>query len=119
MTEEQIVRLEKFAVENTNETKITVNVGIVYRGNFNDERQLDSRTFTVAELAEKPLFWFDPYLGKNRGKPIQIAFVYLTGRTLYFIEDDGTERLLRKREGYSYYYTADYDESHILSCEIF
>jgi hypothetical protein len=119
MTQKQIQKLERFTVEKTDLRTITVNVGIVYRGNFNDQRQLESRTFSVAELADHPLLWFDPYLGKNPKRTLEIAFVYLKGRTLYFLEKDGDNVVLRKREGYTYYYTDEYDEGHFLSCEIF
>ncbi len=118
MTKKQILTLDKFTVENPKTQTLHVSVNLVYRGNFNDERLIDSREFHVQELANKPLVWFDLYLGKKPNNSVKIAFAYLKNRDLYFLEDDGTKITVVKKDTFSHYYSDDYDEKYIISTQI-
>ena len=118
MDKRRIAKLDKFVAENPGIQKIHVNVSIVYRANFNDDRLIESREFSVEELKDKPLEWFDLYLGRKKDNKIKLAFVYLKDRTFYLLEAVEGETKLVKREGFSVIYTDDYDENHIIATEI-
>ena len=118
MTKKQILNLDKFTAENPKIQTIHVSVNLVYRGNFNDERLIDSQQFQVNELIDKPLVWFDLYLGKYAKNSIKIAFAYLKNRDLYFLEDNGKEVNVIKKDTFSHYYSDDYDEKYIISTQI-
>lgn len=118
MRKEQIAKLNTFVAENAQMQKIHVSVYLVYRGNFNDERLIESAEFSVAELLDKPLVWLDAYLGKKIGNEKKFAFVYLKNRDLYFLENDGENTKLVKKTGFTHYYSDDYDERYIISTHI-
>ena len=118
MNQSEIEKLEVFTVNESRKRDINVSVFHVYRGNFNDERLIESKTFKISELEGKPLEWFDIYLGRKTDNKIKIAFVSLDENVLYFWEDDGTRRELRKRDSFTYIYSDDYDESHLIAAHI-
>lgn len=95
-----------------------MSVYLVYRGNFNDERLIESQEFSVEELIGKPLVWLDAYLGQKKDNAVKFAFVYLEDRDLYFLENDGKNTKLVKKTVFSYYYSDDYDENYIISTHI-
>lgn len=118
MKNSEIKKLDKFMAKNPQLNTIHVSVYLVYRGDFNDERLIESKELSVAELIEKPLVWLDAYLGRKKDNAIKIAFVYLENHDLYFLEKDGKTAKLIKKTGFSHVYSDDYDESYILSTHI-
>ena len=118
MTEKQMLSLETFTVENPKTETVHVSVSLVYRGNFNDERLIESMEFQLQELAGKPLVWFDLYLGRLQNNTVKLAFAYLKGRDLYFLEDDGKRVRVIKKNAFGHYYSNDYDDAHIISTQI-
>ncbi len=118
MKNSEIKKLDKFTVENPQMETIRMSVYLVYRGNFNDERLIESKELSVEELVGKPLLWLDVYLGKHKASSVKIAFVYLKNRDLYFLRDDGKSVQLIKKTGFSYIYSDDYDEKYIISTHI-
>ncbi len=118
MKNSEIKKLDKFTVENPQMKRIRLSVYLVYRGNFNDERLIESKELSVEELTGKPLLWLDVYLGKHNASLVKLAFVYLKNRDLYFLQDDGKNVKLIKKTGFSYIYSDDYDENYIISTHI-
>ena len=115
---EKIKSAEKFTARCPKIDKIRISVYLVYRGNFNDERLIESCELSVEELKGKPLSWLDLYLGKKQGNRIKIAFAQVSGRNLYFLEDNGEEIKAIKRGEFETCYTDDYDERYIISTKI-
>ncbi len=118
MKEREIEKLTVFTAENPQVEKIHVSVYAVYRGNFNDERLIASKEFTLGELLGKPFVWFDLYLGQKKDNEKELAFVYANKRDLYFFEKDGGKVKLVKKNGFTHYYSDDYDEKYIISTQI-
>ena len=118
MKNSEIKKLDKFTVENPLFKTIHVSVYLVYRGNFNDERLIESKELSVEELVGKPLLWLDAYLGCKKDNAVKIAFVYLKNRDLYFLENDGKNVKLIKKTGFTHIYSDDYDEKYIISTHI-
>lgn len=114
----EIKNFDKFTVKAPKIQTIHVSVYLVYRGNFNDERLIESTEFSVEELQDKPLVWFDLYLGKKADNRIKLAFAYLEGRDLYFLEDDTKEVKVVQKTGFTHYYTDDYNEGYVISTHI-
>ncbi len=118
MTKREIKKLNKFVVNNPQKETIHISVYLVYRGNFNDERLVESKEFSVAELADQPLVWIDAYLGKHKQSAVKIAFAYLEKNRLYFLEDDSQKIKVVEKTGFSYYYSDDYDDAYIIAAHI-
>ncbi len=114
----EIKKLDKFTVNNPAKNKINVSVLLVYRGSFNDERLVASKEFDVDALKDKPLTFFDLYLGIKKDNTVKIAFAYMENYDLYFFEDDGEKRKVIKKTGVSYCRTDDYDEKYIITVNI-
>lgn len=114
----EIKKLDKFTVNNPAKDKITVSVLLVYRGSFNDERLVASKEFNVQDIKDKPLIWFDLYLGIKKDNTVKIAFIYMENYDLYFFEDDGEKKRIVKKTGVSYCHTDDYDEKYIIAVNI-
>lgn len=118
MNQSEIEKLEVFTVNESRAKEIDISVFYVYRGNFNDERLIEWKSINISELEGKPLKWFDVYLGKKEDNKIKIAFVCLDNDVLYFWEDDGNKRTLKKKESFTYIYSDDYDRSHLIAAHI-
>ena len=114
----EIKKLEKFTAENPQMQTIHMSVYLVYRGNFNDERLIESKELSVEELMGKPLVWLDVYLGRKKDNALKLAFAYLKERNLYFLENNGGKTKVVKKTGFSYIYSDDYDEKYIISTHI-
>ncbi len=114
----EIKKLDKFMAKNPKPKTIHVSVYLVRRGNFNDERLIESKELSMAELLGKPLVWLDAYLGRKKDNAVKLAFVYLENYDMYFLENDGKDTKLVKKTGFSHVYSDDYDESYILSTHI-
>lgn len=118
MTSEEILNLKNCIVKNPREKYFSAFVYIVQKCNFNDEFLIEEKWLSVAELQDKPLEWFDPYLGKNPKSKTQIAFAYIEGANVYFLErTDGEIKLVKKNE-YTHYFTDDYDERTLIAAHI-
>ena len=118
MKNSEIKKLDKFTVENPQLQTIHVSVYLVYRGNFNDERLIESKELSAQALNGQPLMWLDAYLGRKKDNALKLAFVYLNDRNLYFLESDGNKTKLVKKAGFSHIYSDDYDERYIISTHI-
>jgi len=108
-----------FKAIDTDINEIHMSVYAVNRGSFNDERLLESLDIKIKDIKDKELLWLDLYLGKKSDNKIKIAPVYLEGRQLYFLQDDGDGISIVKKDGFSIYFSDDLDESHIISTEIY
>ena len=114
-----IKKLDRCAVENFKSEKINISVFLVYRGNFNDERLVESRSIPISEIADKPLVWLDAYLGVKADSRKRIALAYLKKQSIYLLEDSGGEITAVKKELFSCAYTDDYDEKYIIATHIY
>ncbi len=114
----EIKKLDKFTVENPQMQTLHMSVYLVYRGNFNDERLIETKELSVEELNGKPLVWLDVYLGRKKDNALKLAFIYLKDRNLYFLENEGKTTKLIKKTGFTHIYSDDYDEGYIISTHI-
>lgn len=109
---------DKFIVNNSNKKNINISVYLVSKRSFNDERLIEANHFIVDDIKNKPLIWFDLYLGKKMKNTSKIAFLYLDDTDLYFFVDDGNDIKIAKTNNYSYIFSDDYDDSYIISTHI-
>lgn len=114
----EIKKLEVFTMENPERASVNISVNLVYRGNFNDERLIDSKKFVFADMVGKPLEWFDLYLGKFEQNTVKLAFAYVNKKNIYFLMDDGGKIKAIKKHEFSHYFSDDYDEKYIISTQI-
>lgn len=115
---EKIKDADRFTVRCPKMEKIRISVYLVYRGSFNDERLIESREFSVEELKNAPLLWIDLYLGRKADNRKKIAFARLSGRSLYFLLDNGEDVTAAKMGEFGSCYTEDYDERYIIASKI-
>ena len=73
----EIKKLEVFTLDNAERKDVNFSVSLVYRGNFNDDRLIDSKKVIFAEIENKPLVWFDVYLGKKKDNKVDDDFFEL------------------------------------------
>lgn len=107
-----------FTVDNCNKKDINISVYLVSKSSFNDERLIAEKTISIENLCNKPLEWFDVYLGKNN-RSIKIAFLHIDEEYLYFyIEADNEMKICSSNSFYSYIFTDDYNDYHIISAHI-
>ncbi len=118
MTKEKLLNQGVFLTNDPMPKALHISVNLVYRGNFNDERLIASRSIEVEELVGKPFVWFDPYLDMLNGSRLKIAFAYLDEATLYILVDDGNDIKAVEKECYLHSFSADYDSSYIIASSI-
>lgn len=118
MTKEELLKRGLFLTNEPCCKKVNISVNLVYRGNFNDERLIASRSIEVEELVGRPFAWFDPYLDMLKGSKLKIAFAYLDEATLYILVDDGEDIKVVEKECYLHSFSADYDNSYIIASSI-
>lgn len=116
---ESMKDFDRFRVVNSNVGNIHFSVYMVYRGNFNDERLIESLNINVDSLKDKELTWYDLYLNKKDDNNIKIAPVYLEGNALYFLENNNGKISVVKKNGFTKYYSDDYDDKYIISTQIY
>ena len=116
---ESLKNLNEFKVVNSKVSYIHVSVYLVYRGNFNDERLVETLDISIDDLKDKELVWYDLYLGKKNDNKVKIAPAYLEGNELYLLQDDDGEISVVKKNGFVMYYSDDYDEKYIISTQIY
>ena len=118
MKKSEIHKLEHFTALSPERDSITVSVYLVYRGSFNDERQIAAKTFKVSDLVGKPVLWIDAFLGKKPSGEKPIALAAMEKRDLYIIEKNGCRKKAAKINALSAPFTADYDDKYIISAQI-
>ena len=118
MTKKEILNLQNFVAIETKIKRINLSVFSVQNCNFNDEWLLDSVDFKVEDIKDKPLFYTDLFLGKNKENKLKIAFAYLKGYDIYFIVDDGIERKVIKKEDFTQIFTAKKDDRTFFATHI-
>lgn len=116
---ESMKDFDRFRVVNSNIGNIHFSVYMVYRGNFNDERLIESLDINVDSLKDKGLTWYDLYLNKKDDNNIKIAPVYLEGNELYFLENNNGKISVVKKNGFTKYYSDDYDDKYLISTQIY
>lgn len=116
---ESMKDFDRFKVVNSNIGNIHFSVYMVYRGNFNDERLIESLEINVDNLKDKELSWYDLYLNKKDDNNIKIAPVYLEGNELYFLENNNGKISVVKMNGFTKYYSDDYDDKYLISTQIY
>lgn len=116
---ESLKNIDEFKVVNSKVSYIHVSVYLVYRGNFNDERLVETLDISIDDLKDKELVWYDLYLGKKNDNTVKIAPAYLEGNELYLLQDDDGEISVVKKNGFVMYYSDDYDEKYIISTQIY
>ena len=118
MTKEEILKLEKCIVKNPRDKYISVFVYIVQKCNFNDEFLIEEKWLETAALDGKPLEWFDLYLGRYEKSKTEIAFAYIDGKNVYFLErKDGQTKVVKKNQ-FTHYFSENYDERRLISSHI-
>lgn len=99
--------------------KITVNVMIVQKCNFNDTFYIESKDIYIKDLIDKEVEYFDPFLGKSKNTNIKVAILA--------VDDEGVtystiENGLEEKETYKHIFdkitTADNDETTFLASHI-
>ena len=120
MTDNEIMELEQFTTASTYCKEVHISVYFVARCNFNDEFLVEYTDIPIEDLKDKPLSWFDPYMGRSKTSKIKLALAYADENRLYFIEDDGNgnRKVVYKDKLMTKYYTEDYDKTHILAAHI-
>ena len=108
-----------FKVVNSNIGTIHLSVYLVYRGNFNDERLIESLDINVDSLKDKELTWYDLYLNNKSDNNIRIAPVYLENNELYCLENNNGKISVVKIDGFIKYFSDDYDDKYIISTQIY
>ena len=115
----ELTSFETFVAHDDLIKEIVVNVSLVYRGNFNDERLISSLVLNLKKLNGKPPHWFDLYLGNKSDNNISIAPIYTKGKNLYFLEKHGGSLRAVRKNGFSMIYSTDFDDKYIISTEIY
>ena len=118
MTKKEILNLEKFVAIETKIKRINLSVFSVQKCNFNDEWLIDSIDFNVDEIKDKPLFYTDLFLSKKKDNKLKIAFAYLKGNDIYFIVDDGKEKKVVKKDGFTHIFTEEKDDRTFFATHI-
>lgn len=103
-----------FYVLDSRAQSINIAVYLVYRGNFNDARLIESRHIPLSQLVGKEPVWVDAYLGKGK-KCKEVAFLRLIEDELHLVDREGKEY---ETLIYSLTLTDDFDEKYIISSEI-
>lgn len=113
-----IVKLKKAVVENFDDKILDISVYIVQRCCFNDERLIASKRITKEDIDGKELQWFDVYLGKHHKNNYQIAFVYISGEDVYFLEKINDEIGLMKKSVFTHIISDDFDKQTLIATHI-
>ena len=117
MQQEDILKRKEAYVEAPTFRYINVGVYIVQKCNFNDEWLVEHRQIPVEDIHEKPLSWFDPYLGRYPRSDVKIAFAVVKGTKLWFLEDKNGVISLKNGDNYAAY-VEDMDERTLISVHI-
>ena len=118
MTKRDVLKLERCTVGDTPIKYIEISVFMVARGNFNDERLIETRWLCLEKIKDKPFEWVDLYLGKKTASTKKIAIAYVQGAEVYFLESDADGVRAVKKNEYTHYYSDDHDDGFIISAHI-
>ena len=118
MTLDNAISLERCKAIRPRDKFIRISVFIVQKASFNDEFLIETRWLEIEKLKNRPLEWIDLYLGKNPNSEKEIAFAYISGGKIIFLErdKDGTRAVLKNK--YTHYYSDDFGERQIISAHI-
>ena len=118
MNLENAISLTRCKVIRPRDKFIRISVFIVQKACFNDEFLIETRWVEIDRLKNQPLEWLDPYLGKNPNSKKEIAFAYISGGKIIFLEREGgkVEAILKNK--YTHYYSDDCGERQIISAHI-
>lgn len=106
-------RYRPFYVKNSRVRGIEVAVSLVYRGDFNDSRLIDSTHYNLDLLKGRELHFFNAYL--NNSPCYSVAPLKVENDVLYLVDENGVEH---ESNLYSITFTADYDEKYIIASTI-
>ena len=115
---ESLKENKTFICINSKIKSIHLSVYLVYRGNFNDERLIETRTLNISEIIDKEIEWLDLYLDKNSNNSSKIAFVHLNQNNLYYLINKDGKITSYRYNVFSNCYSDDYDEKYIISSNI-
>lgn len=116
MKKSDIVKLTSCTVKDAAYPFISVTVFAVQKCNFNDEYLLEQRWLTVEELKDRPLEWFDLYLGKNPKGEKRVALALVEGKQICLLEKKGEEiEVIRYNASGTYYDTDELNERCFLA----
>ena len=116
MDNESVLNL-KTKVETTKQYVVEYFVTYVFRANFNDEMYLEEKNIDIEELKDKPLVWFDPYLGRSKIGNTEFAIAKVTDEELVLLVREKGE-LSEWKGDWSYTFCEDFDESRLLACHV-
>lgn len=89
---------------------------MVARGCFNDEMLVESLSLKIEDINDKPLYWFDLYLGRKADNKTKIAIAYIEGYDVYVLKDDGENVTAIKAT--SILSAEDFDNNYLISTHI-
>lgn len=118
MNLDDAISIERCKVLRPRDKFIRISVFIVQKANFNDEFLIETRWLEIEKLKNQPLEWLDLYLGKNPNSKKEIAFAYISGGKIIFLErdSDGVRAVLKNK--YTHCYSDDCGERQIISAHI-
>ena len=104
---ESLKGYDRFKVVNSEVECINVSIFKVNKYDKSEDRLVDTIHIRVRELEGRTLNWFKLYSG------VKLAPVYLEGDELYFLEDDGVDLKVIKKNGFAITYSDVIDDSVI------
>ena len=100
-------------------SKIKISVEHVYKANFNDSMQIADAVILLEEIKDKPLLWFDPYLGLNKKQQIEIAVVSVDDEEVtYYEKNNGEIKVITKELILDYILADDLNEQLLIATHI-
>ena len=118
MNLDDAILLERCKVIRPRDKFIRISVFRVQKASFNDEFLIETRWLEIERINNQPLEWLDLYLGKNPNSKKEIAFAYISGGKVIFLEREGGKVRAVLKNKYTHYYSDDYDERQIISAHI-
>ena len=118
MNLDDAIFLERCKVINPRDKFIRISVFIVQKASFNDEFLIETRWLEIERIKNQPLEWLDLYLGKNPNSKKEIAFAYISGGKIIFLEREDSKIQAVLKNKYTHYYSDDCGERQIISAHI-
>ena len=117
MDNESVLNL-KTKVETEKKYEVNYFVCLVFRANFNDEMYLEDGKIDVDDLKDKPLVWFDPYLGRSKKDKTEVAITKVTDDDFTLLVRKNGEIVKEEKGSWSYILCEDFDDSCLLASHI-
>lgn len=117
MTKREVLKLNECKIESVKYKYVKICVYLVQKCNFNDEFLVENVTVNLQDIKNKPLKFYDAFLGKLGGNTKQVAIAYVNDKKLYLIEKEGKNVKVIEGNVFSVF-TEDYDERLIISTHI-